>query len=54
MEELPAALQYGAITFLPQARGCVCHAAYAVQLKLCFCQQEWTNAIHTGGSARLK
>ncbi len=51
MEDLPAAVQYEVISFSPQAQGSVCHTAYAIQLK--FCQQERTNAIHTGGSAGL-
>lgn len=33
MEELPAALQYGVIAFLPQAQAYVCYIAYAIQLK---------------------
>lgn len=33
MEELPTALQYGVISCLAQAKGCVCHTAYAIQLK---------------------
>lgn len=53
MEELPAALQYGVITLLPRAQEGVCHTAYALQLKLWFCQQDWSHVIHTSGSVCL-